>query len=479
MPVLEMDPRLELSEVLDRMLVTLRRYVAFHDDHQAHALALFAAASYAIEHLDTCPYVLIGAPEPECGKTTCATVLGQFMYGSPVPLSKATPAGIRRELSRVPDASIILDEIDRVDARSEYGMELFATINGGYNRRSAGSIRADVKSRDGTVTESSFGFKVLVGIESGKLPDTTRSRCIQILLQRALVGETQEVWEPTRLQTLRLNAEADEFAVVMSQIRWAWKPQDECAGGEVSLMPDTIDNGGFPNRSKQLWRPLIAVAEFAGAEWLGRALDAAEALGVDHDAASPTVLLDIRQALFTDTEAINKIMVLSVFKTTDGDAVPSDDLRRALVNLFDSRWTKSEKYSELSSKRLSQLLAPFGVRPRNRAVKGDSKVSHRSYLVSELRDLMARYGLADAPIRGGSVRTVRTQSQHGPQPDGEVSDGNESDGSPTAGNVDTAPVLTVLTDGSRIDGSPDPFPSNSSQVEDGGWKPPDSDVEVF
>jgi putative DNA primase/helicase len=463
-----LNTRESVAAALEAMLVTLRRYVAFHDDHQAHALALFAASSYAVAELDTCPYVLIGAPEPECGKTTCASVLGRFMYGHPDPLSKATPAGIRRELSRIPDASLVLDEIDRVDARSEYGLELFATINGGYNRRSSGSIRADVKSRDGIVTESTFGFKVLVGIESGKLPETTRSRCIPCLLQRALPGETQDVWEPTRLQTLHLDREADEFSLTMSQVRWAWLPQAECKDDELSLLPESIDNGGFPNRSKQLWRPLLSVAEFAGPEWLGRALDAAKALGVDHKAASPTILLDIHETTFTDEDSVSKAMRLSVFSTSDGDAIPSDDLRRVLVNMFDSRWRKSERFSELSGKRLSQLLAPFGIRPKLRAVKDDSKSAHRSYLIAELRDLMARYGLAETPIQGASVRSVRTQSQHGLTPDVEVLDAHESNTSPAAGNVDVAQVLTVLTDELGIDASP--------KV---GWVPPDEDVVVF
>lgn len=444
------DLRQKLAEVLDAMLVSMRRYVAFRDDYQSHALVLFAAASYAVAELDTCPYVLIGAPEPECGKTTCASVLGQFMYGQPAPLSKATPAGIRRELSRTPDLSIVLDEIDRVDARSEYGLELFATINGGYNRRSSGSIRADVKSSGGTVSESSFGFKVLVGIESGKLPDTTRSRCIQVLLQRALPGETQEVWEPTRLQTLHLEREAAEFAAAMSQVRWVWKRQSECEDGEVSLMPVAIDDGRFPNRAKQIWRPLLAVAEFAGSEWLAKALEAAKDVGVDHQAASPTVLLDIYETTFTADGCVSDRVRSSVFTTTVGDAIPSDDLRMALVGMDDSRWTKAENRRELSAKRLSQLLSPFGIRPKHRAVVGDSKTGHRSYLVHELVELLARYGLTDAHIRGGNVRSDRTRTQQRFPTDYEVSDEQRSDVSHFGGNVDTARVLSRRTDESRL-----------------------------
>lgn len=199
----------------------------------------------------------------------------------------------------------------------------------------------------------------------------------------------------------------------MSQVRWVWKPQAECKDDEVPLLPVAIHEGGFPNRAKQIWRPLLAVAEFAGPEWLGKALEAARALGVDHQAASPTVLLDIYETTLTADASVSDRIRSSVFRTTVGDAIPSDDLRRALVGMGDFRWTKAENRRELSAKRLSQLLSPFGIRPRKRAVLGDSKANHRSYLVHELVEILARYGLTEVHIPGEVSDAVEPRHSKG------------------------------------------------------------------
>jgi len=107
-----------------------------------------------------------------------------------------------------------------------------------------------------------YGAMALAGKMSiYSVPETVRTRCIVIQMQKSLPGEESEPWESF------VNVPEAE------PIRWMMRCWAELVHGDVldyrgpgrPMIP-----AGIRNREADIWRPLLVVAEMAGGDWRER-----------------------------------------------------------------------------------------------------------------------------------------------------------------------------------------------------------------
>jgi hypothetical protein len=133
----------------------------------------------------------------------------------------------------------------------------------------------------------------------------------------------------------------DEFARLRGRAaRWAEDNFSKLTDPDPDI-PDALNDRAADN-----WRPLLAIAELAGAEWLKRARDAACLLsGEGHESTSRNVelLADIRQA-FGNLDVITSATLVA--KLTADPERP---------------WADWKHGKPLTQRQLASLLRPFGI----------------------------------------------------------------------------------------------------------------------
>jgi hypothetical protein len=129
----------------------------------------------------------------------------------------------------------------------------------------------------------------------------------------------------------------------------------------------------FTIRAQDLWRPLLAVAEVAGGDWMDRAPRAAVQLaGVQPQENSVGVQL--------------LASIQSIFETQRTDRLSSETIVHVLAEREDSPWPDR---LPLTKAQLARLLAPFGIRPT--IVHRTRTQVSRGYRLQDFHDAFARY----------------------------------------------------------------------------------------
>jgi hypothetical protein len=137
---------------------------------------------------------------------------------------------------------------------------------------------------------------------------------------------------------------------------------------------------GVRDRSAEIWRPLLAIADAAGDHWPATARDACRhfVLGSGQQTTSTgtRLLADARQ----------------VFTRHNTDRLGTNDLIGALLELDESSW--ADLYGRpLDARRLAKELGRYGVRP----VTFDSPAGKtKGYVTYETTGNQAQLGLTDA-----------------------------------------------------------------------------------
>jgi hypothetical protein len=250
----------------------------------------------------------------------------------------------------------------RLDERRD----ALAILNGGY-KRGAKVPRCNEK---GELLEfSAFCPKAYAGIDNRQMPDTMLSRSVTIRLERRLTTERVEMWlaplnEP---EAIGLRARCEQWA-------------DSAVVDALAVARPNLPAGLF-NRGAEIWWPLLAIADCAGAEWPARARSAARVLyvgGDDRDNQSDEVrlLADLRAA-FGDEHTIS-----------------TEALLAALNGFEESPWGARRRGDGLDARGLAKMLRPYktveGIPIRPKPVRVGSKTP-RGYHVDQFEDAFARY----------------------------------------------------------------------------------------
>jgi hypothetical protein len=342
------------AALLDELAKVFRRFVILPTG-AAETLALWVVHSHALDALDLSPYLALTSPEKRCGKTTTLTLL-HGLVPRPVPASNITAAALFRAVEKY-TPTLLVDEADTFLA--DYP-ELRGILNSGHTRATAFAVRT-VGDEHEAKTFSTFCAKVVAII--GGLPGTLEDRSIVLGLRRKSRKESVE-----RVRLSRLAALLEPIA--RRAARWAKDHLDAIRDADPAL-PEEINS----DRSRDNWRPLLAIADLAGGDWplaaRGAALDLAGAEAED-TGGGVLLLADLRDC----------------FDRVAESSMATRDIIAALTAMDERPWPTHDHGKPIAPNHLAVLLRPFGIRPK--LIRAGAAVS-RGYLKEDFGDAWARY----------------------------------------------------------------------------------------
>jgi putative DNA primase/helicase len=340
------------ADLLDELSGIIRRYVAM-SAHAADTVALWVLHTYLISGFGISPRLGITSPEKRCGKTTLLDVLSHLVQ-RPLPTSNATTAAIFRVVE-MQHPTLLIDEADTF--LKENG-ELRGILNSGHRQGGAvlRTVGEDLEPRSFS-TYSACAIALI-----GKLPDTLTDRSVPIGLRRSRADEHVEAFRFNRTGPLDL--------IARQAARWALDNAD------LVCVADPDMPVGVYNRVADNWRPLLAIADAAGAGWPERARRAVKHTGAtagDHDQSVRVTLLDD---------------IRTIFAERDVDRLASAELVEALVVKEGHPWAEWRNGQPITQTGVARLLASFAIRPDS-VRTGDR--TPKGYMLAQFEDAFARY----------------------------------------------------------------------------------------
>ena len=275
-----------LAATIDDLAEWFATYVYTRTPHAYIVLALWVVHTHTIEMVSTTPRIQVTSPQPGCGKTTLMEHLHRLVMNSEMG-SHATPPLICR-IVNIQQTTLLLDETDNLMNPKKEGVgDLTALLNAGY-RKGQPQARLVQKSKNDANTDGdgwavvrhkTYAAVALAGI-GHHLPEALTSRCIQIELDRARAGQVTETdWDECELA--------------------AWALRDRIAAHADAIADDFSkpkpDVPGLHGRPREVWMPLLQLANIAGPDTYTKALAAYEKGG---DAIPFPLVADPKLATF-------------------------------------------------------------------------------------------------------------------------------------------------------------------------------------
>lgn len=307
-------PECPIQSILDFM----DKYIVFPDQAQADVCALWVLHTWAFDAAYCTPYIYITSAEKQSGKTRVIEVL-EMLSRNPIRSAGSTASTLFRDVE-ANQPTVFYDEVDAVftGAANE---ELRGMLNTGYKQ--GGQTRRVVPGKDGGEVRSFSTFcpKLLAGIDNGAMPDTIADRSIRIVLKRKKAGQDVERFIARKV--------APEAEAVRAQIE-AWVN----ANMEALLHAEPKPINEISDRAWEISEPLIAIAERCRG-WRDRARTAVVALlsNTESKLSPGARALTLAREWMTDNRE---------------DRIFSDTLAKLM---------------ETTPKRLSAILAPYGITP--------------------------------------------------------------------------------------------------------------------
>jgi Protein of unknown function (DUF3631) len=333
--------------VMDEGRHQLTRFVRFRDEHQAVAVTLWVAHTYAFSRFRATPYLHVLSPVKGCGKTTLLRVI-KCLSHKPWFVSDITPAVLYR---RIEDQkpTLLLDEVDATfGQQGEKSEALRGLLDNGFEYDGIAS-RCEVNGKGGITTRDfsvfcpkAFGSKGLA------VPETILDRSITISLWRDRPPEEFELETGKELEPV-----ADRLSEAMSTLDLSGRPATTLSG-----------------RQKDCWRPLLTIADAVGGPWPDQTRTAAAALQ-PKEVAEPSdhelLLAHVRDAFEEDgTGRISSRALLG--SLTDRDDGP-----------WATWWGRDVRNGELRGPgyKLSRMLQDFGITPEVMKINGTAQRGYR------------------------------------------------------------------------------------------------------
>jgi putative DNA primase/helicase len=317
----------------------------------AEVIALWVLHAHAHHCSGISPVLGITSPTPECGKTTCLTLLGALVPRA-CPTSNITAAALFRTVEKR-RPTLLIDEADTFLKNSD---ELRGVLNSGHQRSNAYVIRTAGHDHEPKRFRT-WAPKAVALI--GKLPPTLASRAIHIELRRKTASESVERLRSDRLDHLE--------PLCRQAARWV-------ADNAISLgSTDPLIPEALSGRAADNWRPLIAIADLAGGEWPARVRRIAQELGGRTEQTAGIMLLEDIQRIFIDHGS---------------DRLFSAELAERLSGMEDRPWPEWHQGKPITPRQIAKLLEPFCVTPGTiRTTKGMAK----GYKLENFSDAFMRY----------------------------------------------------------------------------------------
>ena len=354
------------AELMNEIYGTVRRFIICKEE-VARATALWIAFTWYIEHVQVAPIAFITAPEMQCGKTQLLDVIGKLAR-RPLVTGNISPAAVFRVIeTHYP--TLVIDEADTFFRENE---ELRGVINSGHTRQSAFVIRT-VGDEHEAKRFSTWGAKAISGIR--RLPETIMDRSIVMELRRRLPSETVErlrYAEPGLFDKLasKLARFADDTITAIANAR--------------PVLPESLSD-----RAQDNWEPLLAIADYVGANWPEDARKAAKALsGKDSQQQNHSkglmLLSDIRNMFVNGVDRLSSSAICSNLK-----------------ELEDRPWAEFNRNQPITQSQLAKELDPYKIKPHDMRTGGKNL---KGYEIDQFKDTFACY-LPEPPPVGATAAT--------------------------------------------------------------------------
>ena len=353
------------AALLDAVSTFLARFIVFPHEHCAPMLALWYAHTHAAEHFYVTPRLVISSAEPGSGKTRVIEA-GQYLVARPeMVLNASTPAVFRMVANNGP-ITLLWDEVDAIFTGGGANEDLRAMLNAGYKRTAY--VARCVGDSHSVQRFPVYSPVVLVGLAGG-MPPTITTRAITIHMRRKKATDTAEEFRERVVQR-----EAEPLREALSA--WVGGIGEQLGEAEPAMPP------GVVNRSREIWEPLLAIADAAGGHWPDTARTACTHFV--HEAEQAPVTTGVR--LLTDLRTI--------FTDRDTDRLSTVDILANLMTLDEAPWGDLNGGRPMDARRLARELAPYHVAPVTSRIGRDIIKGYVTYPTKTqlgLTDAWSRY----------------------------------------------------------------------------------------
>ncbi|HEV7647634.1 MAG TPA: DUF3631 domain-containing protein [Actinophytocola sp.] len=324
------------AALLDAITEFVSRFIVFPHEHCAPMLALWYAHTHAAEHFYVTPRLVISSAEPGSGKTRVIEV-GQYLVAKPeMTMNSTTPAVFRMVANNGP-ITLLWDEVDAIFTGNGGGgyEDLRALLNAGYKRTA--SVARCVGDSHTVQRFPVYSPVALVGLAGG-MPPTITTRAITIHMRRKKRDATVQEFRERGVQR---DAEPLRDALAA----WIGTVAESVGEAEPDVPP------GVANRSREIWEPLLAIADAAGGHWPHTARRACAYFVREADEQPVTTGVRLLADLHT------------MFSDRNTDRLSTTDIIANLIALDESPWGDISNGRPLDGRRLAKELAQYRVSP--------------------------------------------------------------------------------------------------------------------
>ena len=359
------------AALLDAVTTLVSRFIVFPNEHCAPAVALWFAHTHAAAHFYVTPRLVISSAEPGSGKTLVIEV-GQYLVAKPeMVLNASTPAVFRMVANNGP-ITLLWDEVDAIfTGNGGTNEDLRAMLNAGYKRTAY--VARCVGDSHSVQRFPVYSPVALVGLAGG-MPPTITTRAVTVHMRRKKRGDTAEEFRERVVQR-----DAEPLRDALSA--WVGGIAETVGEAEPEMPP------GVANRAREIWEPLLAIADAAGGHWPHTARQACAHFV--REAEQQPVTTGVR--LLADLHTI--------FTDRNTDRLATVDILTDLGELDEAPWGDINGVGRpIDARRLARELAGYHVAPVPFRTGGQIAKGYVTYATNNqlgLTDAWSRYLPAD------------------------------------------------------------------------------------
>jgi putative DNA primase/helicase len=306
-------------------IATLFNRFLFLADGVSDAIALWVGHVWCVNRFRHSPRLAFCSAESGSGKSVALDLL-HCLAPNPVLMDCPSEASLCRFIHHL-QPTLLLDETDNWLGNSK---GITSLLNSGH-RQGPARVRcfgAQVR------TYYTYGPVALAGL--GELPTTLQTRSLVVRMLPPKPGEEKEAFDILNC------AHAKELGQQLA--RWAIDNADALSACDPKLPSDAV------SRLADNWRPLFAIAEVLGGEWIGRANAAFNALKAEssEELSAGKMLLRAIQTIL-ETKAV--------------DRIASKDVVVELAKLEDPIAQSGRRARGLTAQDIAQMLRPYRIKP--------------------------------------------------------------------------------------------------------------------
>jgi putative DNA primase/helicase len=351
-----------LAELLNDIVKQIRRYNIVAD-HLIDTIALWDLFAWNFQHATHAPILRIASAEPESGKTTLLATVS-FLVPRPLQTVGISEAALFRSVEKW-SPTVMIDEADTILIENE---PLRALVNSAWTR---GSSVVRCIGDDNEPHAFPTFTPIALAMNGKRLPGSTKSRSIEIWMERKLKSDTCEHFN---------HLDNESFGQLRQRSLRSALDLSEVLKGANPIIPQGMDN-----RLADNFRLQFAIADLAGGTWPERARSAAMKISGTTDASSRNtrLLAAIKDIYDARVEAEKQLPTMNDPRMV---FIGSGTLIEVLTADPESEFREWSKGKAINPHQLGRVLGEFGVTSMR-----DPKGQSRGFYMYQFEPVWERY----------------------------------------------------------------------------------------